>query len=306
MTRSLNSAAVGAVVRQARLAAGITQTELGQRIGASRFRVAAFEKGKPSAELGLALKALHALELEIRIEPEGVAVGGERAVESITGDHWRAVARAVDLPADALIDRIAELGQRIPAAIERVIAGPGGDDETRAIVMRLTERIVARAEPCLRRLQACPRRGRDLLIIKDPSFRSPLPTHARLTDVPLMKRGLTFDDVQALAARLPGVERSTSYGTPALKMRGKLLVRLKEDGESMVIRVPFVVRNHLLASDPACFYVTDHYAGYPAVLARLPRAERAVIDQLIEDAWRAAAPKKLRDALGPAEDARPG
>ncbi len=69
MNKAINSAAVGALVRQARTAAGLTQTELGQRIGASRFWVAAFEKGKPSAELGLALKALQALGLSVRIEP---------------------------------------------------------------------------------------------------------------------------------------------------------------------------------------------------------------------------------------------
>jgi DNA-binding XRE family transcriptional regulator len=70
MPKRLNSAAIGALVRQARLAAGITQSELAQRIGASRFWVAAFEKGKPSAELGLALNAIHALGLAIRIEPK--------------------------------------------------------------------------------------------------------------------------------------------------------------------------------------------------------------------------------------------
>jgi len=36
---------------------------------------------------------------------------------------------------------------------------------------------------------------------------------------------------------LPEVELSTSYGTPALKVRGKLIARLKEDGESIVVPV---------------------------------------------------------------------
>ncbi len=76
MNKAVNSAAVGALVRQARTAAGLTQTELGQRIGASRFWVAAFEKGKPSAELGLALKALQALGLSVRIEPRTASERG--------------------------------------------------------------------------------------------------------------------------------------------------------------------------------------------------------------------------------------
>jgi hypothetical protein len=43
---------------------------------------------------------------------------------------------------------------------------------------------------------------------------------------------MTYDDVEALALRLPGVEESISYGTAALKVRGRLFVRLKEDGET--------------------------------------------------------------------------
>ena len=68
MPRRLNTATVGARVRKARKDAGLTQAELGQRIGASRFWVAEFEKGKATVELGLALKALHALGLVVRIE----------------------------------------------------------------------------------------------------------------------------------------------------------------------------------------------------------------------------------------------
>jgi uncharacterized protein YPO0396 len=41
---------------------------------------------------------------------------------------------------------------------------------------------------------------------------------------------MTFDDVCAIALAWPGVERGTSYGTPALKVKGKLLTRLREDG----------------------------------------------------------------------------
>lgn len=70
MTKPINPAVVGAFVRKGRNAAGLTQTQLAERIGASRFWVAAFEKGKPSAELGLALKAVQALGLSIRIESD--------------------------------------------------------------------------------------------------------------------------------------------------------------------------------------------------------------------------------------------
>lgn len=79
MTRTINPAVIGSLVRQARTTAGLSQTELGHRIGASRFWVAQLEKGKPGAELGLAIKALEAVgpigsdRTESRTEKDGTA-----------------------------------------------------------------------------------------------------------------------------------------------------------------------------------------------------------------------------------------
>lgn len=106
-------------------------------------------------------------------------------------------------------------------------------------------------------------------------------------------RRLTFDAVVKLALELPGVKEGTSYGTRAIKVRSKLLGRLKEDGETMALHASFVVRDHLIATQPDVFFLTDHYRDYPWVLVRLAVADRSVIRQLMEDAWRAAAPKLL-------------
>jgi hypothetical protein len=46
---------------------------------------------------------------------------------------------------------------------------------------------------------------------------------------------------------LPEVEVSTSYGTPALKVRKKLFVRLREDQEHLVLFVDFMEREALVA-----------------------------------------------------------
>jgi hypothetical protein len=46
---------------------------------------------------------------------------------------------------------------------------------------------------------------------------------------------MTFDDVRKLALAWPEVEDGSSYGTPALKVRKKMLVRLREDGDSLVM-----------------------------------------------------------------------
>ena len=48
---------------------------------------------------------------------------------------------------------------------------------------------------------------------------------------------VTFDTVRDMALALGDAEVSTSYGTPALKVRGALYGRLREDPDSLVVRV---------------------------------------------------------------------
>jgi hypothetical protein len=88
----------------------------------------------------------------------------------------------------------------------------------------------------------------------------------------------------AAATGLPGIETSTSYGTPALKARGKLLVRMK-DAETLVCICALEEKAFLMEADPRVFYETDHYKGYGAVLLRLDAADDATIAGRVEAAF---------------------
>ena len=111
---------------------------------------------------------------------------------------------------------------------------------------------------------------------------------------------IDFDTVRNIGLALPGVDESTAYGFPALKVHGKLLAcvpanRSAEPG-SLVLRMDFDDRAELLAADPDVYYVTDHYAGYDAVLVRLSRVNSNVLQDLLGMAHkfvtRNAAPRK--------------
>ena len=101
-----------------------------------------------------------------------------------------------------------------------------------------------------------------------------------------------YDTVREIAARLPGVEEGTSYGAPALKVRGKLLARLREDGRTLVLKCDFVQREMLMQAAPDVFFLTDHYREYPLILIDLPKVSRKALPGLLEDAWRPLASKK--------------
>ena len=107
------------------------------------------------------------------------------------------------------------------------------------------------------------------------------------------RTGVTYAEVCKLVLKLPEVEESTSYGTPALKVRGKLMARLKEDGETLVLKTILGDRERLLAVAPDVLYLTDHYVSYPWILVRLPRIDRAFLHELLEEAWRLTAPPSL-------------
>ena len=110
---------------------------------------------------------------------------------------------------------------------------------------------------------------------------------------PKAARGTSYDDVRKLAQDLPAVEEGTSFGTPALKVRGKLMARLKEDGQTLVLRTTLADRARLLSAAPDVFYLTDHYVNYPWILIRLPQIDRTFLRELLTEAWRLAAPARL-------------
>jgi hypothetical protein len=104
-----------------------------------------------------------------------------------------------------------------------------------------------------------------------------------------MTRTLDFKAVRDIGLELPGVEESTAYGFPALKVGGRLLACVpanrSAEPASLVIRMGFDDRARLLAEAPDVYYVTDHYVGYDAVLVRLSRLDRVVLRDLLRMAY---------------------
>ena len=99
------------------------------------------------------------------------------------------------------------------------------------------------------------------------------------------RRTISFDTVRKMGLALPGVEESTAYGAPALKVRGKMLACVpthrSAEPSSLAVRVDFDDRAELLAAAPDVYYLTDHYLNYNAVLVRLSRVTPDVLRDLL-------------------------
>ncbi|MEP7239996.1 MAG: MmcQ/YjbR family DNA-binding protein [Devosia sp.] len=91
---------------------------------------------------------------------------------------------------------------------------------------------------------------------------------------------------------LPEVTLSTSYGDPALKVRDKALVVVKEAG-SVYLPCPLEMKEVLLEMAPEVYYQTDHYKGWPGLLVRLDAIDDEELGLRLQDAWLYRAPKRL-------------
>ena len=105
---------------------------------------------------------------------------------------------------------------------------------------------------------------------------------------------VTYETFRRIALEFPDVEDGLSYGTPALKVKGKLFVRLRPDIDSVVVKMPFDRRDELMAAEPEPYYITEHYLRYPWILVRLATARAEALPELLRTAYLAALPPEKR------------
>lgn len=106
---------------------------------------------------------------------------------------------------------------------------------------------------------------------------------------------LTWREVVEMASALPGVEESSSYGTPALKVAKKLLARYRNDADGAVVLIcDQDDKAALLAAGATGVFTEPHYDDYGSVLVDLQTVAPALVRELITDAWRDRAPARLR------------
>jgi hypothetical protein len=101
---------------------------------------------------------------------------------------------------------------------------------------------------------------------------------------------IAWPDVVALGQELPETEESTSYGRPALKVRGKMFVALRSGPDALVVRCDGDEKPFLLEARPDLVFTTPHYDGYPYLLVRLD-APLEEARELVVDSWLLVAPR---------------
>jgi hypothetical protein len=117
----------------------------------------------------------------------------------------------------------------------------------------------------------------------------------------------TRDDVRRIALALPETSEGggftfamagKSFAWPWMERVDPRRARVANP-EVMGIRVASQLeKQSLLALDSEVFFTEPHYDGYPAVLVRLAAIDVDLLEQVLTDAWRSRAPRRLLDELG--------
>src|SRR5579863_7035880 len=114
--------------------------------------------------------------------------------------------------------------------------------------------------------------------------------------VRMATKGASFDMVRKIALGMPDVEEGKMYGSPAVKVRGKLMACIptnkSAEPNSLAVCVGFEQREELLKKDPESYYLKPHYENSPAVLVRLSRVSSDALRGVLELAYRFVTTKK--------------
>jgi len=117
---------------------------------------------------------------------------------------------------------------------------------------------------------------------------------------------VTLQVIRDLLADLPGVEEGYSYGTRAFKVRKKLIARIHQKEDALVVRTDLAEREKLMRENPVTFYITDHYLNYRWILVRLPTVKRDELRELLIKAWRRVATERQINEFQCARENRQG
>ena len=110
----------------------------------------------------------------------------------------------------------------------------------------------------------------------------------------------TFEDVRSIAMALPEAEEIVTWETDITFRVRKKIFAIGGDGSDRVsVKATPMAQAELLDLDPETFASAPYTGRFGWVTVVLARVDRGVLEGILRDAWRSAAPAKLRDLVPP-------
>jgi hypothetical protein len=105
---------------------------------------------------------------------------------------------------------------------------------------------------------------------------------------------MTGDELRRIAMALPETEEKVTWEVDiTFRVRDKIFVVMGQDGGSASVKASVEAQQALVASDPETFSVSHYTGRYGWTTVDLSRVDESEMHELVEEAWRRTAPKKL-------------
>ena len=104
---------------------------------------------------------------------------------------------------------------------------------------------------------------------------------------------ITADELRQAALSLPEAEERETWGHPTFRVRDKMFAALADDGGQASVKATRQEQEALVAEDPATFGVPAYVGRHGWVSVQLATADPAEVRELLIEAWRQTAPKRL-------------
>jgi hypothetical protein len=106
----------------------------------------------------------------------------------------------------------------------------------------------------------------------------------------------------AMALALPEAEERETWGERTFRVRGKIFMMLAADGKRGNVKATHEEQAAMLEEDPATFFYPSYVGVHGWIGIDVGKAERGVMLELITEAWRMTAPKRLVASFDAGQD----
>lgn len=99
--------------------------------------------------------------------------------------------------------------------------------------------------------------------------------------------------LRRIALSLPDAQERETWGDATFRVRDKIFVIMRMDGKRASIKATREEQQALIEENPSAYYLPEYVAQHGWIGVRLPRARTNEVAELVTDAWRMTAPKRL-------------
>jgi hypothetical protein len=99
--------------------------------------------------------------------------------------------------------------------------------------------------------------------------------------------------VRTFALSLPEAAEQETWGTATFRVRNKIFVMFDEKERHLWVKSTHDEQQALIAMDPDAFFFPSYVGSKGWVGVVVAKAERGEVEELITEAWRMTAPKRL-------------